>query len=70
MNTNVFIQYMRLRYAKKMRDFYDEYIYDDNDNIREDISIFNYWRFLHWTLEVIELRGNINHIDPLSRTYE
>lgn len=41
MNTYVFIQYMRLKYAKVMRNFYDEFIYDDNDNnnIREDIII-------------------------------
>ena len=70
MNTNVFIQYIRLKYAKKIRDFYDQYIYDDNDNIREEISIFSYWRFLHWTHEVIELSHYIKHIDPLTRTSE
>ena len=70
MKINLFIEYMRLRYAKKMRDFYDEYIYNDDDNIRQDISIFNYLRFLHWTLEVMELRDYIKHIDPLTRTNE
>ena len=65
---NLFIQYIRLRYAKKMRDFYDKYIYDDDDNIRQDISIFSYWRFLHWTHEVYELREYIKHIDPLIRS--
>ena len=67
MNTNIFIQYIRLRYAKIMRDFYDEFIYDDNPNCNSILGPTRNLKVFH--SKELFINSNLENIIILAHRY-